>query len=68
MGDGVRINFQCLCDRGGDVQQREEGLHMGERDDVFDCELFFVTVGAVWRKERVWVGYKEVSDTCMTYS
>ena len=41
---------------------------MGAREDVFVCEVFFVTVEAVWGEESVWVDYKEVSNTCMTYS
>jgi len=30
---------------------------MGAREDVFDCEGFFVTVEAVWGEESVWVEY-----------
>ena len=41
---------------------------MGTREDVCNCEVFSAIVEAVWGEESVWVDYKGVSDTCMTYS
>jgi len=41
---------------------------MGAREDVFDCEVSFVTVEAVWGGVDVWVDNKGLCDACMTYS
>ena len=46
----------------------EEGLQMEAREYMFDCEVFFKTVEAIWGEGSVWVDYRGVSDSCMAYS